>query len=131
MKKAILILFILSAFNPILGQRSVGELGALDYRITYPPAKTAGISDGWYEATVKYSNSNTYTRSTYTLNVQVEADRVVKIDFGNGGSVHSGYNNSGYYYSGGYLDFQYDYNRNIVGATTRVTVQKGSAYLTL
>lgn len=100
-----------------------------------PPQKqyseaVSGVEDGWYEATVKYSNSETYTRSTYTLNVEVESNRVVKIDFGNGGSVHSGYNNSGYYYSGGNLNFQYDFNRNIIGATTRVTVQRGGAYLT-
>ena len=65
-----------------------------------------------------------------TRSRKVESDRVVAIDFGNGGSVHSGYNNSGYYYTGGDLTFQYDYDRNIVGATTRVTVQRSSTYLT-
>ena len=85
------------------------------------------IENGWYTATVKYFNSSTYTRSTYTLNVRVENDRVTAIDFGNGGSVHSGYNNSGYFYSGGYLYFETDINSNIVAATTKVTVTKNGS----
>lgn len=128
MKNVLLILIILVSYVPSSVSQVVPRNGQ-NYRITYP-APTQGIKNGWYQATVKYFNSNTYTRSTYTLNVEVEYNRVVKIDFGNGGSVHSGYNNSDYYYSGGQLMFQYDYNRNIIGATTRVTVQKGNAYLT-
>lgn len=110
--------------------RTEANLLSLQYNGVSSSTSYLTIEDGWYEATIKYSNSNTYTRSTYTLNVQVQSDRVVRIDFGNGGSVHSGYNNSGYYYSGGYLNFSYDFNGNIVGATTRVTVQRGTAYLT-
>jgi len=65
----------------------------------------SAISNGWYNATVKYYNPNTDTQSTYSLSVRVENDAVTAIDFGNGGSVHSGYNNSGYSYSGGRLTF--------------------------
>jgi hypothetical protein len=89
-----------------------------------------GIEDGWYRATVVYFNTSTYTRSTYTLNVKVEWDRVVAIDFGNGGSVHSGYNSSGYIYGGGYLYFSRDYDYNIISATATVTVTDGSDYST-
>ena len=81
-----------------------------------------GIEDGWYIAMVKYSNYSTGTRATYTLKVKVVRDRVVEIDFGNGGSVHSGYNSHGYYYSGGYLRFDKDIRGNIIGASTRVTI---------
>lgn len=80
------------------------------------------IDDGWYEATVNYSNYKTGTNATYTLNVKVEYGVVAKIDFGNGGSVHSGYNNEGYIYTGGYLSFEKNYNGDIVAATTTVTV---------
>ncbi|WP_439880924.1 hypothetical protein ACSX1A_17450 [Pontibacter sp. MBLB2868] len=94
-------------------------------------SKTSNIQDGWYEATVKYYNSSTYTRSTYTLNVKVQYNRVVAIDFGDGGSIHSGYNNSGYIYSGGTLSFQRDYSTgSITSATTRVTVSQGTTMLT-
>jgi hypothetical protein len=54
--------------------------------------------------------------------VKVEYDRVTAIDFGNGGSVHSGFNNSGYTYSGGSLSMKRDYQGNLVGATKRVSV---------
>lgn len=84
------------------------------------------IDDGWYEATVNYSNYKTETNATYTLNVKVEYGVVAKIDFGNGGSVHSGYNNEGYIYSGGYLSFEKNYNGDIVAATTTVTISDGN-----
>ena len=89
---------------------------------TYKIVEYRGIEDGWYEAIVKYTNYSTGTNSTYSLNVKVEYGKVSKIDFGNGGSVHSGYNNEGYIYSGGYLFYEKDYNGNIVAATTTVTV---------
>ncbi len=82
----------------------------------------SNIENGWYQATVKYCNYSTYTQSKYTLNVKVEYGRVIVIDFGNGGSVHSGYNNSGYTYSGGYIHMERDYNYNIVAAKARVTI---------
>lgn len=80
------------------------------------------IDNGWYDASVAYYNPSTYQRSNYTLSVKVEYDRVTVIDFGNGGSVHSGYNNSGYTYTGGSLTMKRDYEGNIVAATTRVSV---------
>ncbi|MFD2246652.1 hypothetical protein [Pontibacter ruber] len=90
-----------------------------------------GIENGWYKATVKYYNYNTYTRSTYTLSVKVEYDRVTAIDFGNGGSVHSGYNNSGYLYTGGTLYYQTDYTTGeITSATGRVTITEGNSSIT-
>lgn len=85
------------------------------------------IQDGWYEATVEYSNYSTGTRSKYTLDVEVKDDRVVTISFGNGKSVHTGYNSSGYIYSGGSLDFEYNLNNQATSATTKVTITTGSS----
>lgn len=88
-----------------------------------PLRSSFGIKDGWYVATVQYTNYATYTNATYSLNVYVEYNKVSTIDFGNGGSVHDGYNNEGYTYSGGYLNYQYQYGTmNIISATTSVTV---------
>jgi len=62
-------------------------------------ANYGGVKDGWYSAKVKYTNYSTGTNSTYSLDVKVEYGNVSKIDFGNGGSVRSCYNNEGYLYS--------------------------------
>ena len=83
---------------------------------------TSGLKDGWYSAIIQYTNYSTGTNKTYSLNVKVEYDNVIKIDFGNGGSVHSGFNNEGYTYSGGYLSFENDSNGNILTAKTTVSV---------
>ncbi|MBM6890318.1 hypothetical protein H6A30_08565 [Bacteroides caecigallinarum] len=79
------------------------------------------IENGRYEATVYYS-STTGQKSTYELVVTVTNDAVTAIHFGNGGSVHSGFNNEGYTYSGGRLSFSRDYRGNITGASTTVKV---------
>jgi hypothetical protein len=85
-------------------------------------AMATDIPDGWYSATVKYTNYSTGTYATYTLNVRVSYGKVKEIDFGNGGSVHDGYNNSGYIYSGGYLSYDTDYNGTITSAYATVNV---------
>ena len=41
--------------------------------------------DGKYVAEIKYYNPKTGTRSTYTLKVKIEDDRLVKIFWSNGG----------------------------------------------
>ena len=83
--------------------------------------------EGWIEATVQYS-SNTGHTATYTLNVAVQDFRVVAIDFGNGGSVHAGYNNSGYIYKGGELHMTQDMYGNVTSmyTTVLITYQNGS-----
>lgn len=80
------------------------------------------ISNGKYEATVYYSSSTGH-RATYQLIVTVFNDAVTIIHFGNNGSVHTGYNNEGYTYSGGTLRFSKDYNGKITGASTTVKVK--------
>jgi hypothetical protein len=115
MKHFLILLFLLCSVT-------VTPLATQVHAFSYVKPALSGIKDGWYSATVKYSNYKTYTNSTYTLDVQVQYNSVTKIDFGNGGSIHSGYNNSGYTYSGGYLSFERDFNQNIVAATTTITV---------
>ncbi len=82
---------------------------------------TYGISNGWYNATVEYSNYSTGTNATYSLKVKVESNNVVAIDFGNGGSIHNGFNSEGYIWSGGYLTFDKDYNGAITAAKASVS----------
>lgn len=93
---------------------------------TFTSSTFQTIENGTYSASVTYYNEKTYTRSSYTLNVTVNYDRVVAIHFGNGGSLHTGYNNEGYTYSGGTLSFKRDYNGNIIGAYTTVEISESS-----
>ena len=105
------------------------SLTLVSFRINVPESfleanivKLENIDNGWYTAKVKYYNSKTYHNATYTLDVKVDYNTVTTIDFGDGGSIHSGYNNSGYLYGGGYLFMERDYNGNVIAATTKVTV---------
>lgn len=80
------------------------------------------IENGKYEGTVYYSSSTGH-QAKYQLVVTVFNDAVTTIHFDNNGSVHSGYNNEGYSYSGGGLSFSRDYNGNITGASTTVDIR--------
>jgi len=86
------------------------------------PLSGSSIRDWWYTATVDYTNLKTFYKANYTLDVRVEWDRVTIISFPKGGSLHSGVNNSGYVYSGGWLTFERNYYGDIIAAATRVTV---------
>ena len=88
------------------------------------------IDNGWYTATVEYYNSKTYTRATYTLNVYVEYNSISKIDFGDGGSVHDGYNNSGYSFYSSHLRLNKNYNGAVTSATADVSVTYYNPYYT-
>lgn len=88
----------------------------------YHPSNQNAIANGWYEATIQYS-SNTEHHATYTLDVKVEQLCVVAILFPNGGSVHKGRNNSGYYFQGGGLYFERDRYGNVIAASTTVYIK--------
>ncbi|WP_454802865.1 hypothetical protein [Mucilaginibacter phyllosphaerae] len=90
-------------------------------------ARYGNIPDGRYNATVEYFNYSTYTRATYQLVVGVEYGNVVSIEFPKGGSVHSGYNNEGYNYTGGLLSKNTDYQGNIISYTASVTVTENNS----
>ena len=69
-------------------------------------------------------NPGTYINSRHRLNVKVQYNRVVAIDFGNGGTLHTGMNNEGYTYNGGTLST--DYSGNV---TATVSVSQGTQLL--
>lgn len=70
------------------------------------------LDNGIYELPVQYE-SNTGHNATYVLNVKIQNDIITCIYFGNGGSVHAGYNNSGYTWSGGGIQWSIDWSGNI------------------
>jgi hypothetical protein len=95
----------------------------MSFATSYAPNETLGsIDNGWYIAKVKHYNYSTGESGTYTLNVRVQYNAVKEIDFGNGGSVHDGYNNSDYTWSGGYLSFSSNYQGQVESASTNVTI---------
>jgi hypothetical protein len=120
MKRILKILLVLSLCinaNNIYAQRSFFDAVPNPYH----PANQNAIQDGWYEAIVHYS-SHTGQESTYKLNVKVENLVVVVIDFGNGGYVHRGPNNSAYHYRGGGLYFERNQYGEVVAASTTVDI---------
>jgi hypothetical protein len=117
-KTALLLMLILLTSKPIFSGKV--SFSPLKHKIN---TTLYGIKDGWYTAKVKYTNYSTGTNATYKLDVKVEFNNVVKIDFGNDGSVHTGYNNEGYIFSGGYLNVETDYTSgDILSASTTVTI---------
>jgi hypothetical protein len=110
MKKIVFLLIVLFCGVNAYSQYNGGLL-------LYEPATE--IEDGTYEAVVDYSNSSTNYSQRYTLTVVVDGDRVVQINFGNGGYIR--YNPYEYgKYEGGNLSFKKNYSGQIVGATTTV-----------
>lgn len=86
------------------------------------------VPNGRYTATVEFKNPKTHKVERYKMQVMVESDRIVMIDFGNGESVHAGYNNTGYNYSGGRLKFEWDWSANVItvaSGTVRVIQKSG------
>ena len=79
------------------------------------------IEDGWYKARVEVGTLYT---DTYILGVKVELDKVVEIDFGTGGSIHTGVNTSNYVYYGGTLFYTRDHLDNIIAADATVSIYK-------
>ncbi len=87
-----------------------------------------GIKNGKYNSIVNYYNASTGHREKYISDVNVKNDRVVAISLPKRGSVRSGYNKSGYFYRGGSLNFERDFEGNIIAATTKVTVSDSDGY---
>ena len=82
---------------------------------------TSVLENGTYNATVDYKNLSTGHSAKYSLSVVVVEDRVVQINFDNGGNISSNSRNI-QTYSGGRLEFGKDYSGNIVSASTTVIV---------
>lgn len=90
--------------------------------VGWKTTQTNVLKNSNYEATVYYSSSTGH-KAKYNLIVTVSDDRIVTIHFGNEGSVHTGYNNEGYLYSGGELKFSINQQGEITGASTIVHVR--------
>ena len=84
------------------------------------------LDDGVYELVVEYQ-SHTSHSAQYVLDVRIQNDTVTAIYFDNGGSVHSGYNNSGYTWRGGGIRWRTDYYGDITSghAIIQVTYKSG------
>lgn len=79
------------------------------------------LDDGIYSMKVDYE-SNTGHKATYVLDVTIRRDNVVRIDFGNGGCVHQGPNNSNYTWYGGGIRWLLDFEGNIQGGLSTIQV---------
>ena len=83
------------------------------------------LDDGVYELSV-YCQTHTGLNRNYTLDVRIQNDKVVRIYFGNGGSVHSGHNNSGYTWRGGGIRWNTDWEGDITGGEAVIHVDYGN-----
>ena len=80
------------------------------------------LENGIYKLPVQYE-SNTGHNATYILNVKIQNDKITCIYFDNGGSVHDGYNNSGYTWDGGGIKWDTDWNGNIQSGIAIIQVR--------
>lgn len=81
----------------------------------YVPTPTV-VSGKTYNAIVLYESSTGH-ENTYKLPVVVKNGSVDKICFSDGGSVHTGINNSGYKYYGGKLEYVKDLDAYVTEVT--------------
>lgn len=126
MKKIILLLVTVICGINLFAQSNTYRGGLVLYEPTRSEMpryqKTNELEDGTFRAIVEYRNSNTFTTNKYSLSVIVVDDRVVQINFDNGGFIN--YNSHNIHsYSGGQLSFSRDYSGNIVSASTTVVVK--------
>jgi hypothetical protein len=111
MKRKIWTLFlsILLLFNIGCNNRSSSESSDVDEYYS----EDDGYDDGTYCADVTYYNPNTGTRNTYTLEVEVESNELIKI----------------YWNSGGWLDEDHFYAQELdENGTCSFTSDKGYEY---
>ena len=83
------------------------------------------LDDGVYELTV-HCESHTGLNKNYLLDVRIKNDQVTQIYFSNGGSVHNGYNNSGYTWRGGGIEWRTDWYGNVTGGKAIIQVDYGN-----
>lgn len=84
------------------------------------------LDDGIYELIVD-CKSSTGHEARYILDVRIKNDNVTAIYFDNGGSLHNGWNNSDYSWSGGGIMWDTDYYGNIISghAIIQISYQRG------
>jgi hypothetical protein len=86
LKVLLLLLAVISLFSCKKTESSYDEEQTISYSDNEP---TEAYPDGTYCAEVDYYNPNTGTRSTYTLNVEVESNELTVIQWPNGGWLDS------------------------------------------
>lgn len=84
------------------------------------------LDDGVYEMVVECKSSSG-SHAEYILDVRIQNDTITYIYFNNGGYLHSGWNSSGYRWSGGGIEWRSDYYGNITSgrAVIQVTYENG------
>lgn len=94
--------------------------------VTHRNLREVILEDGVYELVVN-CDSSTGSSARYVLDVRIQNDTITHIYFDNGGSVHNGWNNSGYSWNGGGIKWSTDYYGDITGglAVIQVTYQNG------
>lgn len=109
MKRLLIIIFCLGIWiAPITAQVYYTPF----FRTTTRNLNKTILDDGVYKLPVEYS-SNTGHEATYILNVKIQNDNITCIYFDNGGLIHAGYNNSGYTWRGGGINWNTDWDGNI------------------
>lgn len=94
------------------------------FNVTYRNLSQIILDDGFYDLTVECESNSSNTRR-YILEVLIENDNIVRINFDNGGSLHKGLNNSGYTWRGGGIKWEVDYRGNIVRGKAVIHVDYG------
>ena len=87
------------------------------------------MNDGWYTAKVTYSNHQKLSKTISKLKVQVQNDKVIKIQLTNGKILEATKEHSDYYYSGGVLNFEFDLHIKEKLAKTAVKIKEENGNL--
>ena len=123
MKKILIVLVVMvGCFN--LYSQSNNGFGIYEPILIDTPrgiSKSNVLKDGNYKATIGYINLSTSHTAEYTLSVIIKDDKVIQINFENGGNINYRSPNI-YSYSGGKLNFKTDRNGNLTSASTKVTI---------
>ena len=116
-KLGLILLIILSIVTYLVYSKQKDTQAEIVYTIEGQTAD--GFEDGTYCADVSYYNSNTGTSNTYTLEVEVENNEVVQINWGNGGWMDEDHFYPEVLDDSGYCSFSsdkgYDYTVQITG----------------
>ena len=122
MNKILILLLIFSLVGCKNKSRNYNENSS--YSSSYDESED-GYSDGTYCAEIEYYYSKTGTRSTYTLEVEIEDNELTVIHWPNGGWL----DDSHFYppdISDGYAEFESDRG---VEYTVEITGEEGDCYL--
>lgn len=90
MRKLKLLILLVIVLNSIACKKSDNNVSEnSNFNSSYEEISSEAYPDGTYCADIDYYNSETGTRSSYTLNVEVENNEVTVIQWSNGGWLDS------------------------------------------